>query len=132
MYCFLIYDRNVRFVTITLTLINAESPTTSACRLNVEDFLLYPLNPIRIPMWFCASGISIFARCLRRLVLMFLRLVSALTFGQKKSAGSHHISSRLSTAPYNLWVEVCAMSAAPIVIRCCSSFSVEVLIRKRI
>ena len=68
-------------------------------------------------MLFSSSGISIFTRCLRRLVLMFLRLVSALTFGQKKSAGSHHISSRLSTAPYNLWVEVCAMSAAPIVIR---------------
>lgn len=43
-------------------IINTESPTTSACGLNVEDFLVYPFNPRRIPMLLSASGTSIFAR----------------------------------------------------------------------
>ncbi len=42
-------------------LYNAESPTTSVWRQNIEDFLKYPCSPLRIPMSFNANGTSIFA-----------------------------------------------------------------------
>ena len=89
-------------------LISTESPATPAFRLNVEDFLLYPLNPGWISMSLVASGTFIFARSLS-VSTSVLRLVSALTLASvaplhelhrhRKSADNRHISRQASHGP---------------------------------